>query len=904
MRSVLLLGYLYLLCGVTYASYECVTVYGQVVCEHDSALENNVKVTLYDSDSFLGMNIFGADTLMGTAYTNSDGHFGVYGCAADPDFLFITDRPDPYIVIEHHCNTLELETVRRDREQVFMPFPQRLPEAVMLASEATMALHRRKMKNMAPPPRAWFNVTAKATAHGRNHSRAIHVGDEVTLTCEVPRINREPLRWFKNGMLIRSETFPATVTQINSIVLKSVAEADNGNYECYHREAGKLAPVGRINITVLPAIQESEESRQLAEESILGFMDAVLDHPEQMRRKAPSPRVWHNITRYASRSTRNDTGRIQVGDDVTLSCEVPKNTGERLEWTKNGTLLDSGTLHGTLTVLNTIALINISKSDEVLYECFFVNGENKTLVGRENIAVFTPTAPEVINTLNQTHFLDYAQTGSLHCNLTDVDPENIIWKKDGERVSPRAHDPDQPQRLVFSKVGIDDAGEYVCSAEHRGVVKEAALTLKVVHSPVPMSRGWLIVAALVFFILLCVIGYLIVRCYVHSRQLSKMRLALWNQGEPWETLRNEPDASLDQQVDNLAFEAQRFDISPEELVLGREIGSGNFGIVRRGWLKRRNAKGDAKVTVAVKMARSQHDMVQQKMLRDELKIMGAIGAIGEHENVLRLVGAVTKHMGWGRLYLVLEYCERGSLRLYLKKIGMDSRSLPEAPRYESSSRVIRTIFRVPADRLEEASPLMDSHGHGSIAELYSFANQIARGMVFLSDVPCVHRDLAARNVLVTRDKICKIADFGLAKRMRNEYYKKAPNSGESMPWRWMSPEAIQTKRYTQASDVWSFGVLLYEIFSLGAQPYVGREVYLEDLQAGLQCSQPQYADDTLYSLMERCWNLEPTLRPKFKDCVESLQELSNRKPSATETSGECLAVHHQYQSLNPYEEVE
>ncbi|CAJ0580414.1 unnamed protein product, partial [Mesorhabditis spiculigera] len=1022
-----ILCYLWSLFGLTFATQECVTVHGKVVCEPDRALDNNpafFQVVLWDSDTILWRNAFDWDDWMGVTHTTSDGYFTLYGCGSDTDFLFIKDRPDPYIVIEHRCNSLEPETIDLPLKQVFMPATQNISE-VKLASAETMALHVRKMKNMAPPPRAWFNITKQAAKQGRNHSRSIHVGDEVTLTCEVPRINREPLRWTKNGKSIDSETFQGTVTLINSIILKSVTEAVNGNYECSHTEDGrtvrpiyeseesrklaedsilgffdaviehpenmrKTAPPPRVwyNITrytsrlsrnetgiirvgdevtltcEVPRVNREplywakngkdvitktlltpmtlissivlqsaivadsgiyecwhfeeefpvyvgEQNIMLAEESILGFVDAVLEHPEQMRKKTPPPRTWFNITRYASQSRRNDSEIIQVGDDVTLSCEAAKSTGERLEWSRNGTLIDSGTLHGTLTLLNSLTLTGVSESDEAIYACLLVQSGRKTSIGTQYIKIVTPQAPEIVE---RPFFLDYAKKGSLFCPITGVDPQKIIWTKDGEQVSPRAQDPNDPRRLVFSKVGIDDAGQYVCNAEHGGMVKEVAMKLAVGGAPMTMGPWALLAIALVFCSCMCLIACLVGKHYVHQRrlnnlslELSEMRLALLNKGDTWETLRKEIDAPMDQQVDKLAYESARFEISRDDLVLGQEIGFGHFGIVKLGQWRCRSAKDSTKVPVAVKMARNPYDTKQQKMLADELKIMGAIG---EHENVLPLVGAVTKDMGRGQLYIVLEYCDLGNLLYYLKKIGRQSR-LQAEPRYQSPTRVLRTIFaeqpekaEQPVVDIEEAAPLMKAHDVGVIAELYSFATQIARGMAFLSDVPCVHRDLAARNVLVTRDKICKIADFGLAKPMENEYYKKAPNSGELMPWRWMSPEAIATKRYTQASDVWSFGVLLYEIFSLGAEPYVGKDVYLEDLQGGLRCSRPPHADDAMYTLMERCWKLAPTERPTFKDCAESLQELSKLTPSNTEMSDESLAEAHQYQNQNPYEEIE
>ena len=148
-------------------------------------------------------------------------------------------------------------------------------------------------------------------------------------------------------------------------------------------------------------------------------------------------------------------------------------------------------------------------------------------------------------------------------------------------------------------------------------------------------------------------------------------------------------------------------------------------------------------------------------------------------------------------------------------------------------------------------------------------------MEYLGTMKCIHRDLAARNVLVAKNLVIKIGDFGLARDVhKNDYYRKI---GEGwLPIRWMAPETVFQRKYTSLSDVWSFGVLLWEIMSLGASPYPSitkMEVLFQMLKEGHRMERPKNCSIEIYLIMRDCWNYSPDQRPSFSSLVEDFERL-------------------------------
>eukprot|EP00049_Salpingoeca_infusionum_P016497 m.338422 g.338422 ORF g.338422 m.338422 type:complete len:1906 (-) comp16084_c0_seq12:3106-8823(-) len=252
------------------------------------------------------------------------------------------------------------------------------------------------------------------------------------------------------------------------------------------------------------------------------------------------------------------------------------------------------------------------------------------------------------------------------------------------------------------------------------------------------------------------------------------------------------------------------------------LGKGNFGEVMKGLVKE---PGRVEMIVAIKTLHRDTGVEGQIEMMQEAALMAQF----EHPNIVGLVGVVTRSTP---VLAVLEYCENGSLIDFLQKMTLR-----------------------PAQRLQ-------------------FARQCASGLAYLSDLKFVHRDIAARNVLVTSDIVCKISDFGMSRDMDDgDYYQ---SRGGALPIRWTAIEALEEKKFSTASDCWSFGILLYEIWVNGEKPYGcwnNHRVWTE-VVAGYRLPSPPDCPECIYTVMRSCWEEHPSNRPHMKAILDVLRGLS------------------------------
>ena len=254
------------------------------------------------------------------------------------------------------------------------------------------------------------------------------------------------------------------------------------------------------------------------------------------------------------------------------------------------------------------------------------------------------------------------------------------------------------------------------------------------------------------------------------------------------------------------------------------LGAGNFGEVSKAILSETVGLPGYIVAVKVLKLTSTDSFTARDQLLSEASLMVQF----DNANVVRLIGVVT---AGDPLLVILEFCEKGSLDSYLEKKG----------------------------DIELDTQL-------------KFALDCGKGMKYLASLKFIHRDLAARNVLLGSDLGAKIADFGLSRvAVDKNYYQ---GKGGQIPVRWTAPEALEHQRFTEKSDVWSFGILLFEIFTQAMMPYLGwnnAKVWVEVL-GGYRLPCPLTCPHEVHQLMLSCW-LEAALRPDFVTLVARLEEI-------------------------------
>ncbi|RLW08330.1 hypothetical protein DV515_00003148 [Chloebia gouldiae] len=344
----------------------------------------------------------------------------------------------------------------------------------------------------------------------------------------------------------------------------------------------------------------------------------------------------------------------------------------------------------------------------------------------------------------------------------------------------------------------------------------------------------------------------------------------------------------------------KWEFPRENLEFGQVLGSGAFGKVVTATAYGINNAGDS-VQVAVKMLKEKPDAAEKDALMSELKMMTHIGS---HENIVNLLGACTLS---GPIYLIFEYCCYGDLLNYLRsKREKFHWTLTDILKQQNFSfyhnihqdQNSRTGTHLKYGKIKDASTPMDEEEDFNVLtfeDLLCFSYQVAKGMEFLESKSCIHRDLAARNVLVTHGKVVKICDFGLARDVMNDS-NYIVRGNARLPVKWMAPESLFERTYTMKSDVWSYGILLWEIFSLGVNPYPGIQVdtnFYKLIQSGFKMDQPYYATKDVYCTMQSCWALDSRKRPSFSYLVSSLAcQLAEAEGAVYHNTKKNLATHH------------
>ncbi|XP_065209814.1 plexin-A4-like [Planococcus citri] len=298
---------------------------------------------------------------------------------------------------------------------------------------------------------------------------------------------------------------------------------------------------------------------------------------------------------------------------------------------------------------------------------------------------------------------------------------------------------------------------------------------------------------------------------------------------------------------------EKWEIPRKNVVLGEFLGEGEFGRVVKGSVSGHSQQHNV-TTVAVKMLKNGHTDVDMVNLVREMELMKLIG---RHDHVLSLLGCCTQD---GPLLVIIEYSPHGNLLDFLRNHYQPSKSSEN----DLSEKVQLT-----------------------------FALQIARGMEYLASIKLIHRDLAARNILMFDEYVVKIADFGLAKDIRNADYYRQKTKGR-LPVKWMAPETLTHRRNSPQSDVWSYGILLWEIVTFGEVPYATYDdaaKLLKDIRSGYRMKKPEDCSMDTYCLMVKCWNHLPENRPDFTKIIHDLEGILKKIGAVIEESDSDCSKH-------------
>ncbi|KAJ8717423.1 hypothetical protein PYW08_005822 [Mythimna loreyi] len=337
---------------------------------------------------------------------------------------------------------------------------------------------------------------------------------------------------------------------------------------------------------------------------------------------------------------------------------------------------------------------------------------------------------------------------------------------------------------------------------------------------------------------------------------------------------DKPTKESDTEVLEIWSETEdRWEVRADKLVLHEVIGEGAFGVVRRATLAPHS------IQVAVKMLKDFPSLDEIRSFRSEMELMKSVGV---HPHLVSLVGCCSGR----RPLIIAEYCSRGDLLSYLRCTWDVMLSKRNAKYYNNNidiSDYRNDLFKCKAqmessklvvNKLYELQEICDKEL--TALDLLSFCRQIAMGMEFLAANRVVHRDLAARNILVTADRTLKIADFGLSRDVYEENQYKQKGNGK-MPVKWMAVESLTRRIYTTQSDVWSFGVVVWEIATVGGAPYaaVPGARLPRLLRSGYRLPKPNNCSPQLYDIMLSCWRTHPRDRPTFAELHQRLDELLN-----------------------------
>ncbi|XP_058860464.1 fibroblast growth factor receptor 3-like isoform X7 [Acipenser ruthenus] len=688
-------------------------------------------------------------------------------------------------------------------------------------------------------------------------------GDTLDLSCSTQG-SSQSIVWFKDGVGV----VPSNRTRFGARQLRiiNISYEDSGIYTC--RLAHRNTVLSNFTVKVTDSLSSGDDE----------------DDDEESEDSAP---YWTRPERMEKRLLA-----VPAANTVRFRCQAAGNPIPAIHWLKNGKEFRGEHRIGGIKLRHqqwSLVMESVVPSDRGNYTCI-VENKHGSLSHTYQLDVLerSPHRPILQAGLPANQSVVLGSNVEFHCKVYSDAQPHIQWLKhievNGSKygsdgvpyvtvlkswISKKA---EADAKLALYNVTEQDVGEYLCRASNFVGFAEKPFWLHI-HKPTPVEDmvkeddSGSVYADILIYVTGCVLFILTIVIVILCRmrmstkktlsaptvqKLSKFPLkrqqvslesnSSMNSNTPLVRIArlSSSDGPMLANVLELELPADpKWEFQRTRLTLGKPLGEGCFGqVVMAEAIGIDKDKPNKPATVAVKMLK---DDATDKDLSDLVSEMEMMKMIGKHKNIINLLGACTQD---GPLYVLVEYASKGNLREYLRARrppGMD---------YSFDT------CKIPDEQL-------------TFKDLVSCAYQVARGMEYLASQKCIHRDLAARNVLVTDDNVMKIADFGLARDVHNiDYYKKTTNG--RLPVKWMAPEALFDRVYTHQSDVWSYGVLLWEIFTLGGSPYPGIPVeeLFKLLKEGHRMDKPANCTHELYMIMRECWHAVPSQRPTFKQLVE------------------------------------
>ncbi|XP_058860462.1 fibroblast growth factor receptor 3-like isoform X5 [Acipenser ruthenus] len=689
-------------------------------------------------------------------------------------------------------------------------------------------------------------------------------GDTLDLSCSTQG-SSQSIVWFKDGVGV----VPSNRTRFGARQLRiiNISYEDSGIYTCRLAHRNTVLSNFTVKVTDSLSSGDDEDDDEESEDSEAPYWT----RPERMEKRLLA---------------------VPAANTVRFRCQAAGNPIPAIHWLKNGKEFRGEHRIGGIKLRHqqwSLVMESVVPSDRGNYTCI-VENKHGSLSHTYQLDVLerSPHRPILQAGLPANQSVVLGSNVEFHCKVYSDAQPHIQWLKhievNGSKygsdgvpyvtvlkswISKKA---EADAKLALYNVTEQDVGEYLCRASNFVGFAEKPFWLHI-HKPTPVEDmvkeddSGSVYADILIYVTGCVLFILTIVIVILCRmrmstkktlsaptvqKLSKFPLkrqqvslesnSSMNSNTPLVRIArlSSSDGPMLANVLELELPADpKWEFQRTRLTLGKPLGEGCFGqVVMAEAIGIDKDKPNKPATVAVKMLK---DDATDKDLSDLVSEMEMMKMIGKHKNIINLLGACTQD---GPLYVLVEYASKGNLREYLRARrppGMD---------YSFDT------CKIPDEQL-------------TFKDLVSCAYQVARGMEYLASQKCIHRDLAARNVLVTDDNVMKIADFGLARDVHNiDYYKKTTNG--RLPVKWMAPEALFDRVYTHQSDVWSYGVLLWEIFTLGGSPYPGIPVeeLFKLLKEGHRMDKPANCTHELYMIMRECWHAVPSQRPTFKQLVE------------------------------------